>query len=243
MKQRVTTAQDIASLGSILSIWAHPDDETFSCAGIMAIAVANGQNVACITATKGEAGVQDESRWPAAELASIRANELADALAIVGVHHHHWLGYHDGRCQDVDDQQAAGQLAEYINLYQPDTILTFGPEGMTGHPDHKSISRWVSAAVRLSSTKPEIYHSVQLEETYEKYLKSADKQFDIFFNIDKPPLVTADVCDICVNLPKDACDKKCRALAAMPSQTEGMLHHFGDKRTKVFGQETFVRAK
>jgi LmbE family N-acetylglucosaminyl deacetylase len=37
--------------GTILSIWAHPDDETYLAGGVMAAASANGQRVVCVTAT------------------------------------------------------------------------------------------------------------------------------------------------------------------------------------------------
>lgn len=240
----ITSPQDVKKLGSILSVWAHPDDETFSCAGLMALAIANGQNVACITATKGEAGVQDEKRWPPDQLGDIRTKELYDALQIIGVHHHHWLDYHDGHCAEVDPVRAARQIASYIDLYRPDTILTFGPEGMTGHPDHQTVSSWVDKALTFAEHKPTVYHAVQLRELYEKYLKTADSKLDIFFNIDKPPLVEPGDCDVCVKLTDQACLKKCQALAAMPSQTEGMVKLFGDDALKkAFAKEAFVKAK
>src|SRR5947207_1873194 len=104
--QQIKTSDDIKQLGTILSVWAHPDDESFSCAGIMAAAIQNGQSVACITATKGEDGVQDESRWPAEQLGEIRAHEMDEALDILGCHNHNWLGYHDGRCQEISADEA-----------------------------------------------------------------------------------------------------------------------------------------
>lgn len=239
----IKSPQDIKKLGSILSVWAHPDDETFACAGIMAMAVANGQNVACITATKGEAGVQDESRWPAAKLADIRARELLQALQIIGIHHHHWLDYRDGCCHQADKNYAARQIAEYIDLYKPDTILSFGPDGLTGHSDHQTVSEWVELAVKHSKHKPTIYHAVQERSLYDNYLKDLDDEFDIFFDIDEPPLREAQECDMCIQLPDEICRKKCQALAAMPSQTEGIVKHLGDDMAKVFSTEAFIKAK
>ncbi len=46
MKQ-IHNFEDIKKLGTILSVWAHPDDETFTCGGILATAVKNGQQVVC----------------------------------------------------------------------------------------------------------------------------------------------------------------------------------------------------
>jgi len=243
--QQICTREDIKKLGTILSVWAHPDDESFTCAGIMKVAIDGGQVVACITATKGELGVQDEARWPANLLADIRAREMAETLAIIGVKNHHWLGYADGHCHDVDSAEASQRIYEYIQIYQPDTILTFGPDGMTGHSDHQSISNWVSLSVAelQDKDKPVIYHAVQLKQIHEQYLKAADKQFNIYFNIDQPPLVESTECAICFHLPEAVSRTKCAALAAQHSQTEGLLKVFGEENLpKVFSYETFVLA-
>lgn len=54
----------VAGLGTILSVWAHPDDETFVAGGIMAAAVANGQRVVTVSFTAGERGTDDADTWP-----------------------------------------------------------------------------------------------------------------------------------------------------------------------------------
>jgi LmbE family N-acetylglucosaminyl deacetylase len=199
--------------------------------------------VVCITATKGEAGVQDESRWPAERLGEIRAQELRAALDIIGINEHHWLGYIDGTCESVDPAVAVGQIVPFIADIKPDTILTFGPEGMTGHTDHATVSRWVSAAVEASDHKPAVYHAVELQEVYDKYLKKADEMFNIYFNIDKPPLKTEEECDICFYMDRDQQLIKRKALEVMPSQTEGLLKHFDEQLfCEVFRCECFVRA-
>ncbi len=215
----------IKQLGTIMSVWAHPDDETFSCAGIMCAARANGQNVVCITATKGEAGVQDAARWPADQLADIRAEEMAEALQILGVNQHYWLGYQDGHVAEVPEHDAIERLRAMIRLYRPNTILTFGPEGMTGHPDHCAISNLVAQASIESGAR--VLHAVQLRSRFE-YLKAADEQFNIFYNIEQPPLVEDSQAAILFQLPEDCLQKKLDALKAMPSQTEAMLTAMGE---------------
>ena len=146
------TAEDLKSLGTIMGVWAHPDDDTYSMAGIMA-AVKNGQKVVIVTATRGEAGVQDETRWPAAQLGEIRCREMTKALSILGVSRHHWLDYPDGGCKDIDQREAISKIAELIQQYKPDSVLTFGPDGMTGHDDHKTISRWASKAIQKAGSR------------------------------------------------------------------------------------------
>lgn len=236
---QIKTKTDIKQLGTILSVWAHPDDESFSCAGIMSAAIANGQEVICITATKGEAGVQDESRWPAARLAEIRAEEMERACQILGVSAHHWLGYHDGQCHEVADDEAADKIKAFINKYKPNTILTWGPEGMTGHRDHQAVSRWVDMAAK--GTNIRVYHSVENEDAYENYLKELDLKFNIYFSIDKPPVMKAEKCDIAFHLTPDLVTKKHDALTAMPSQTEEMFKNMPDKMVeKIFGMECYI---
>lgn len=237
-------AEQVAKLGTIMSFGAHPDDETFTAAGLLHIAATHGQRVICVTATKGERGVQDESRWPAAQLAEIRATELQQALSILGIQHHHWLGYQDEACADVSMAEVTPRIKELIKKYRPDTIVTFGPDGMTGHPDHRAVSRWVTAAVDSMEHQPAVYHAVVTQEQYDQHLKTMDSELNMFFNIDHPPIKPVQDCDLCITLPDEVCKKKCQALAAMPSQTSGMFDAFGETVVCVaFCQEAFVRAK
>lgn len=240
---QIRTADDVKTLGTILTVWAHPDDESFLAAGILAAAVANGQKVVCVTATKGEQGIQDETRWPQEQLGDIREHELKKALSILGITEHHWLGYYDGQCAKADQNQAVEEISEFIRKTEPDSILTFGPDGWTGHPDHQTVSRWVSKAVEITSYEGDIYHVIGSKENYEKYLKLADEKVNIFFNIDKPPLFENKDCAICFQLPEDICEKKCRALAAMPSQTEILFGQFGEPfLKKAWSLECFCKA-
>ena len=231
---------NIQKLGTIMGIWAHPDDETFSMAGIMATAVTNGQKVICVTATRGEAGVQDESRWPAHSLADTRTQELHDALDILGVTDHIFLDYPDGGCNAVDQQQAIQHITTLIEVHQPDTILTFGPDGLTGHNDHSTVSAWAVAAAAKTTKTPTVYFVIQTTEQYEAMIE-ADRALNVFFNIDKPPIKDACDCDLCYVLDDEVLEKKLRALQAMPSQTEKMFTMFKDHMPAFIGTEAFTR--
>jgi LmbE family N-acetylglucosaminyl deacetylase len=240
----MTSAEDIKKLGTILGIWAHPDDETFCAAGIMAQAVKNGQTVVCVTATKGEKGVQDTERWPVETLGETRAQELDQAMKTLGITQHHWLDYHDGECNEIEVSEACEKLQKLIEQYKPDSILTFGPEGMTGHPDHATVSRWVAETAKRAAHNPTVYHVVQTPEQYEKYFKKLDEQANIFFNIDQPKLVGSNECDIYFELSPELRDTKHQALAAMPSQTEKLLKLCDDELFQgAFGIEAFVKAR
>ncbi len=242
MDSPITSPGDVKRLGTILAIWAHPDDESFCAGGLLAAAVQNGQTVVCVTATKGEAGVQDAKRWPPAQLGDIRAHELQQALNALGVAHHYWLDCQDGRCQQADKTQIMQQLTQLINRYQPQTILTFGPDGLTGHPDHQCVSEWVTDVTK--GTDIAIYHVVQEETSYRSELAEADKQFQIYFNISRPPLRKKADCDIGLALDKDLLTTKRRALEVMPSQTEALLAGMSPQALQaLIGTECFIRAK
>lgn len=208
----------------------------------MAVAVQNGQSVIVITATRGEKGIQDESRWPAERLGQIRADEMAEALRRLGVNKNHWLDLPDGDCAHCDQTEAVGRIAKLISEHQPDTILTFGPDGLTGHDDHKTVSKWAALARYQAASAAKIYHAVQTTQEYEA-MREADEQLDIFFNIDKPPLYDKAECDICFCMDDDVFDKKFSALRAMPSQTETLLNNYGDKMCESLSVEAFVRAE
>ena len=235
----VRTPDDVQQLGTILGVWAHPDDESFLAAGIMAAAIQNGQRVVCVTATRGEAGVRDEKRWPVAELGEIRSAELEAALKELGVQEHYWLGYHDGHCSTTMEEPALARLKSLVAECKPTTILTFGPEGLTGHPDHCCVSGWAHKIADGAT----VYHAVQEAALYEKYLRAMDEQFDVYFNIDKPPLKVADECAIALELTPGLVDRKRTALLAMPSQYEGVLDILPAADLEaILGIECFVRA-
>ena len=213
-------AEDIRELGAILFVGAHPDDEVFTAAGIMAAAVRNGQRVGCVTATKGEKGVQDESRWPAEKLAEIRERETMESLEVLGVTQHEWLGYIDGELDGMDVDGAVVKLRAAIERFDPDTILTFGPDGLTGHPDHRTISRWTDLAVAGRNTR--VLWAVTTPEQYEQ-LREVDKAANVFFKIDRPPLVNSGDCAVDFRLPIELTKLKQRAFELIASQTGAIM--------------------
>lgn len=216
---------DVAELGTILGVWAHPDDETYLSAGLMAQAVRNGQRVVCLTATKGEAGSQDEDRWPPARLAAIRAAELMESLRILGVTEHHWLGYPDGGCYRVEVDEVVSRLAGILDEVRPDTVLTFGPDGQTGHPDHIAVCDWTTRAVADAPTGTALYYSTVTPEWWEGP-GLALEPFDVWF-AGRPAITAVD--DLAINFIPDGelMELKYRAIEAQESQSAGLLAAIG----------------
>ena len=117
-----------------------------------------------VTATRGENGTDDPLRWPPDRLAEQRERELRASLDVVGVTEHHWLGHRDGELSGVPLLEGARELVPFLDRFAPDTVVTFGPEGMTGHADHRAISAWVTEAWRLTGRRAALWYATLTPE-------------------------------------------------------------------------------
>ena len=234
------SAGNSADLGTILSIWAHPDDESYCCAGIMAAAVLAGQRVVCVTATRGEQGSTDPERWPPGPpLADVRTKELAACLAEIGVTEHVWLDYPDGGCADIPDDVAVARLREIVDAVRPDTVLTFGPDGGTYHTDHISVSRWTTAAV--AGTDAQLHYAATTPEWMAMVSTYVDPE-SVMMADREPVTVPAEQCSIHVVHEGDILDRKYRAMLRQESQMGPMLTAMGpDNFRRLIAEESFCR--
>jgi len=132
---------------TLLAVFAHPDDETFRCGGTLALLAARGVRVCLVTATRGEAGsVGDPPLCPAEELAPRREQELHCACCALGIELPRFLGCPDGRLAETDPDEVAERVVRAVRELRPQVILTFGPDGLSGHPDHVAIGRLAAEA-------------------------------------------------------------------------------------------------
>lgn len=158
-------ARNAAGLGTIVGVWAHPHDETFLSAGLMALARAAGQRVVVVTATRGERQTAQPHRWPPERLGRLRADELAASLAVLGVAEHRWLDYADGSCGETAEGGPCGRLRRVFDEVRPDTVVTFGPDGLTGDPDHRAVSAWTTTAWRNTGRAATLLYAVPPDTT------------------------------------------------------------------------------
>lgn len=216
-------------LGTILGVWAHPDDETYLCGGLMARAARAGHRVVCITATRGELGSPDEARWPSgAPLAAVRTKELEAALDVLGVTEHHWLDYPDGGCADIDQDEAVRRVTEIMADVRPDTVLTFGPDGMTGHDDHKSASRWATEAFELVGRDHAVLaYATNTPEWLDRFQATLD-EFNVFMGA-VPPRTPVDELLIHARFDGELLDAKLQAILRMTSQVEPLVNGLGEE--------------
>lgn len=228
-------------LGTVLGVWAHPDDEAFLSGGLMAAASDNGQRVAMVTATLGESGTSDPATWPPDRLRKVRSWELRASIAVLGVSDHRLLGYEDGTLGDVDDAEGTALVGEAIEEFSPDTILTFGPEGMTGHTDHKTVSAWTTRAWEAADRPGRLLYAT-MPVGYGERMAELDRQFEVFFAGD-PPETPEDEMAIDFGLPPDLLDRKVVALRAQASQTAPLIEGLGvDSFSTWMSTEHFVAA-
>jgi LmbE family N-acetylglucosaminyl deacetylase len=215
------------NLGTVLGVWAHPDDETYLLAGIMADSIRKGQRVMCVTATRGEEGSWDEERWPTSEMGKVREAELEESLRILGVNEHIWLDYYDGTCASVPTKEGVSRVAKILEDVKADSVFTFGPDGMTDHSDHKAVCAWTTEAFeRVAKAGATLYYATQTAEWAEEFVPRLQK-FNTF-RPGTPPITPIDELAVNFELGPDLLELKLKAIEAHTSQVEGMLKAFGE---------------
>lgn len=132
---------------TILVVLAHPDDETFRCGGTLARLARRDVGVHLLCATRGEAGSCGKPPLcHREELPAVREQELRCACAPLGIEPPCLLGYRDGALAEVDEKEAVAQVMGILRELQPQVLLTWPPDGLSGHVDHMAVSRWTSQA-------------------------------------------------------------------------------------------------
>jgi LmbE family N-acetylglucosaminyl deacetylase len=232
----------IAELGTILSVWAHPDDETYLAGGVMAAARDNGQRVVCASATAGEHGTPDPETWPPERLGRLRRWESAAAMTVLGVDDHRFIGLPDGEL-DRHDRRGRTLIGRLLDDVQPDTILTFGGDGITFHPDHVAVHHWVTKAWelrghrgRLLYARPTTDHLARFGQLYE--------QWGVYMSDERPTGAHPHELAVHLTLDRPHLDRKIAALAAMASQTGAAMSTL-DLQTYAasVAEESFVDAR
>ena len=147
----------------LLACFAHPDDEAFTASGVLAASTARGVQVRLVCATCGEEGdIRQPGIATRETLGQVRHEELRRSCAVLRLQEPVMLGYRDSGWGDSLAQyhpnafaqapplQVVQRLVEEIRRFQPHIVLTFEPDGISGHKDHKAISRYTTTAVHMA---------------------------------------------------------------------------------------------
>lgn len=156
------TSEDQAASRKIDLLWilAHPDDEAFGNSGVMTWARFQGLRCGLVCATRGEAGeISDPALADPDILGAVREIELRTAMSHVGLAELRILPFRDsgmaGTAQNTDprslgmatDAGVTAFLTSHIRQLRPSMVMTFGPDGVYGHPDHVKIGKLTMDAV------------------------------------------------------------------------------------------------
>lgn len=131
----------------VLGIFPHPDDEAYSCGGTFARLSDEGAQIEIVCATRGEGGRDRRSQPVAGEaLGRVREEELRAACRVLGVAPPRFLDLPDGGVATCDFPTIVGRLVAIMRELRPHIVVTLGPDGVYGHPDHLALYRLVIAA-------------------------------------------------------------------------------------------------
>jgi N-acetyl-1-D-myo-inositol-2-amino-2-deoxy-alpha-D-glucopyranoside deacetylase len=158
----------------LLACFAHPDDEAFTASGVLAASTARGVQGHLVCATYGEEGdIRQPGVATRKTLGQVRYEELQRSCEVLGLQQPVMLGYRDSGWGDSPAQyhpaafvqapalQVVQRLVKEIRRCQPHIVLTFEPEGVSGHKDHKAISRHTTAAVHMAGDPTAFPEQVQ----------------------------------------------------------------------------------
>ena len=138
-------------MSRLLCVFAHPDDEVFCAGGTIAKYAAEGHEVMVVSATPGDAGqIRDAKIATRRTLGKVREQELMESCHQLGVHHPVCLEYGDGTLKDLDIKRLVEHVVRIIRQFRPDGVITFGPDGAYGHPDHIVIGEATTTACTLA---------------------------------------------------------------------------------------------
>ena len=247
----------------LLAIFAHPDDEVFSCGGTLARYADEGHQVSLICATLGEEGeivhpdIDPNSYPKGPERGLLRVDELAATCNALGISPPIFLDYQDSgfpievglqnpqAFMNADIFKIEEKILDRIGSIHPEIIITFDPHGMYGHIDHITIHRaalaafWSAGSVMQPAPQRLYYPArtiTQVEEMQRRFAGSSNSDLD-------PNIFGVSDDSICAQIDISGyADRKRLGVYAHRSQfgTEERINELLDGRPDFFRFETFV---
>jgi LmbE family N-acetylglucosaminyl deacetylase len=173
-------------MATLVCFHAHPDDEAIGTGGTIAKAVKDGHRVVLVTATRGEHGEYPEGFLADGEtLAKRREQEMADAVAVLGIDRHVFLGYVDsgmmgtpendapGSFWQADLEEAAQRLAQILQEEKADVLTVYDENGIYGHPDHIKVFQVGVRAAEIAGT-PKVYEATVNRTAWRRRAEAGD---------------------------------------------------------------------
>ncbi len=199
----------------ILVMTPHPDDETFSAGGTLALLARRGNQIRILIYTSDNAGSNDPTMTKE-RLAAIRKQEEEDACAILGIAKENitWLGYDDGMLEYVDAKELTKQVAREIRRHRPDAAFSIDP-GAPFEQWHKSDHR-AGAFITVDAMRAAAWRLYFPELEAEGLAHYSVPVAFLFYS--SQPNYTVDVTEVA--------ELKARAAAAHTSQFGTQVTHY-----------------
>jgi LmbE family N-acetylglucosaminyl deacetylase len=144
----------------VLGVFAHPDDEVFCAGGTLARCAQAGAVTALVCLTRGEGGrIRDAGVATRRTLGAVRAEELRRAAHELGVEHVVCLDLGDGRLETLPPDDLAAVVRDAVEDFSPDVVITWGPDGGTGHGDHVVAGVATTHALASMDEPPRLLHA------------------------------------------------------------------------------------
>jgi N-acetylglucosamine malate deacetylase 2 len=227
----------------LLAVLAHPDDESMGAGGLIVRHTRSDVMVHLVCATRGEQGWGGKPPGARREdLATIRTAEMeaaATALALAGVEI--W-DYPDGGVDKSDQTEITQRIWQAMTTVRPAAVVTWGPDGGYGHPDHIAIGRFTDAAVAAmpEGERPALYHMAVDEQLAAFYREAA--------RLTSPdgealPAAVADHVDVVMDLSPDEVQMKLRAINCHQSQLADWMEEIGEHPALLqrgWGHEVYI---
>lgn len=249
---------------TLMAVHAHPDDECLSTGGVLARYTAEGIRTVLVTCTNGEQGDGPGGVKPGddghddAAVAERRLAELRESVSVLGIDHLELLGYRDSGMDgwetnhhpdafaNVPVDTAAARLAELMERYRPDVVVTYDETGGSGyfHPDHVQAHRITAAAVEASGVPAKFYYTAiprsAIKRMFE-FMRESGADLGDFQPSDDfgtPDELVTTVVDVAPYV-----ERKLKALMAHESQGENifLLRMPEETQRQAFSHEAFIR--
>lgn len=148
---------------TLLVVFSHPDDETVV-SPILARYAREGVTVHLAIATDGQKGVREHAGIPSgAKLAAARAEEARCACRELGIQPPILMGIEDGAMGETGNKAAlVREISRLFRELEPDVVVTWGPDGVSGHTDHRLVSSVVTEVYQGEEAPPRQLYYVGL---------------------------------------------------------------------------------
>ena len=257
---------------TLMAVHAHPDDESSSTGGVLAMYSDEGIRTVVVTCTNGEFGDAPGKVKPGAdghdpgEVAELRLAELRTASDILKVSHLETLGYHDSGMPDWDYKDrpdvfgnvpldvVTEQIAALIRQYRPQVLVTYDDQSGYDHPDHVHAARAAVAAAKATGIPDTVYLIAYRESRWRDLARELKERGISFGDGDEEWEEPSPEDDLRMRESEaritttvdiqSVLDRKGEALRTHASQIDDSWFSKipEDIVGKMFGEETFIRA-